>query len=219
MSPDARRTRLVLDSEDVVPIFEGAPAVGGQASSLSISSWPMEFDKSLEEARQAGFEEGRAAGISEATNPIEMKRVQALQSLVDAVEAAVKAVHEQRHGVVDEVVHDVATLAIDLTEALVDCAIRDKEALQGTIVRAIRLAPEGDDIVITLAEDNPLSDEEIVSLTSIPGARVRRDPSLDPIGCTIEVGACHIDAQRSAALARVREEIEAVSVAPRGKAQ
>lgn len=218
LSLEHRRTRLVSETEGIVPIGVAPLDPLSQTSVPPISDTSSIVTEMVEDARRAAFDEGRAAGISEATDSAEHQRLRSLQELANAVDAAVKAARTERTAVVAEVASDVAALAVDLTEILIDRVIEDKEALRGTIVRAMRLAPEGDDVVIKLGQENPLRDDEVVALAPIAGARVLRDPSLDAIGCTVEVGACHIEAQRSSALSRVRKELEdAMVTAARGE--
>ena len=71
------------------------------------------------------------------------------------------------------------------------------------VTRALALAPNGDAVV-------RLNPADVKTLGSVSFGRelsVVADPSVEPAGAVVEVGACRIDAQIGTALERVRDAL------------
>ncbi|HEX4081816.1 MAG TPA: hypothetical protein VHX40_02545, partial [Acidimicrobiales bacterium] len=116
---------------------------------------PTSVEHRLEEARQAGFADGHRAGLEEAAFTAEGARLAAATRAADRLATAAADVGEQRAAVVAELVTDVAGLAFELLEILVgreaslsDAPVRD------AVVRALALAPEGDDQLVRVHPDS-----------------------------------------------------------------
>lgn len=163
----------------------------------------------LEVTRQEGFDAGREAGLAEAAAGIDARRAGAVVAAAARISGAAEELTDVRAQVVDEVVDDVVGLAFELLEVLVgrELALAGSPA-RDAVVRALALAPDRHGLVIRVHPDCALDDDELGALAADPTVRVERDPVIDPEGCQVTVGACHIDVQLPAALERVRRCLE-----------
>jgi flagellar assembly protein FliH len=176
------------------------------------SAVPTSMEHRLEQARQAGFADGHRAGLEEAMATAEGVRLAAASRAADRLAAAAADVGEQRAAVVAELVTDVVGLAFELLEILVgrEAALSDAPA-RDAVVRALALAPEGDDLLVRVHPDSGIGVAEIEQLAADPRVTVIHDPDVEAGGCLVSVGPCHIDAQIAPALARVRACLESLT--------
>src|SRR5205823_3826461 len=99
---------------------------------------------------------------------------------------------------------ELAAAALSIAEAVIgrELAVTADPGADA-IARALAFAPEGDAVV-------HLNPADVHTLGAIECGRdiaVVPDPSVERGGCLLEIGACHIDAQLSTALDRVRETL------------
>jgi flagellar assembly protein FliH len=164
-------------------------------------------ERLVQDARREGFEEGRAAGLAEAKTSLDAARRERLDLLAAELSRAACNAASMREQVVAEVGRDVAGLAVDLAEVLLEHEMEGHRVLCDRIVQALALAPRGPDLVVRISPDAGLSDEEVRAMADSEGVDVVRDPSIDPTGCLVTVGSCTVDAQVSSALDRVRRQL------------
>lgn len=203
-----RAARVIRRPGSVLP---PAPMVHshGLLPPTSASEPVTSLEVLLAAAREEAFEAGREAGLAEAADGIEAQRAAAVAEAAARIGRTAASLRDVRSQVVDEVVGDVVGLAFELLEVLVGREL----ALAGTpardaVVRALALAPDRHDLVVRVHPDCGLDDEAIAALAEHPSVMVVRDAGVDPNGCQVTAGACHIDVQLPAALARVRRCLE-----------
>lgn len=199
------------------------------AAARRIDAVPFDFDLDLEQARlhhapidpataaeelasaqaagfDAGYQDGYAAGLAAA----EAQARVALQDQVAMLEQAVRALSNAaldlsaRAAVeVAEIEDQVADAAFAVAEAVIG---RELEVAtnpgRDAVARALALAPAGGATVRLHPADVATIDGDFGRQLT-----VLADPTIEPGGCVVEVGACTIDAQIGAALERVREAL------------
>ncbi len=179
------------------------------------ADWPVgptSVEHRLEQARQAGFADGHRAGLEAAATTAEGARLAAATRAAERLAAAAADVGEQRAAVVAELVTDVVGLAFELLEVVVGReAVLSETSAMDAVVRALALAPEGDDLVVRVHPDSGIDRAEIERLVADPGVTVVDDADVEIGGCLVSVGPCHIDAQIAPALARVRACLESLT--------
>jgi flagellar assembly protein FliH len=203
-SSSARRVRVLRGGEAGSAAALAFPA--GPARATTGTPVPARaFEDELEAARRAGFEEGYRKGLEEAAEGIAARRQAALDALVARLEAALAATEAEREAAVEVAALEVATLAVDVAEALVGHELaRAGQPGKEALARVLALVPDGPDLVVRLRPDEVLPPEELASL--LPGRKleVLADPTVEPGGCVVEAGPCRLDAQLGPALERVR---------------
>lgn len=198
-----------------------APVVSAIASALAAeiaTGGPEEatsFESLLDGARRQAFEEGRQAGLAEAAASMEAQRTASVSAAAARLAEAAERVVPGRAALLDEVGRDVVDLAFELLEVLIGRELELGGTARDAVARALRLVPEGYDLIVRVHPDCGLDDDDIASLAATPAVEVVRDPAVDLRGCEVTVGACHVDAQITSALARVRECLDAVAPLPR----
>lgn len=162
-----------------------------------------------EEARRAAYEEGRRRGLAEAEAAADNRHTEALEALYKELSRAARRVSVLREEIVEEVTGEAASLAVDIAEAILgrELSLGHAPALDA-VRRALSLVPAGDHFVIRVHPDCGLTDADIAVLASGHRVRVERDASIDPSGCSVTAGSCHVDAGIPQALARVRAALE-----------
>lgn len=187
-APHATTARLAVDLPG---------AARGQALSVA--------DR-VEAAREEGYQQGRADALAEMSASAEGERRQRLAGLADAVGAAAAAVVAGRQGAVTVAEVEVVTLALELAEVLIGRELSlDRPAVADALHRALRLVPDGEDLVVRLHPDDLAAVPELPSLVPDRQVRLVPDDTVEPGGCVVDAGPCHVDAQMGPALARARE--------------
>jgi flagellar assembly protein FliH len=167
--------------------------------------------KAREDAARVGYEDGFAAGQREAAAQALAKAHadhERLEQALAAVDAAAAALRAQQDITVADVEQQIITVALAVAEAVVGHEIASAQApARDALVRALALAPRGIDAVarVNPADAETLDDLPVLADRSVT---VEPDPSVEPGGCVLDVGACRIDAQLGPALARVREALQ-----------
>lgn len=181
----------------------------GMLPPTSTSERATSLDALLAAAREEGFEAGRQAGLAEAAVGIDAQRAAAVADAAARLGRAAAGLGEVRAQVVEEVVGDVVGLAFELLEVLVgrELALAETPG-RDAVTRALSLAPDRHDLVVRVHPDCGLDDEAIATLAAGSSVQVVRDPEVDPNGCEVMAGPCHIDVQLPAALERVRHCLE-----------
>jgi flagellar assembly protein FliH len=209
----ARRT------EPAVPAGTGLDALalagrlrgllGGDLDGLARLETPAELPDPLAAAREeghaAGYAEGRAAALGE----LEAGRRRAVAAAAEQLAAAVVAVGRARQDLVEEGAQDAVELTYALArtilgDQLVAASLPPREA----VARALRLAPEGRDLLVRVPPSCELTAADLVGLYDTARVSIQADPSVEAGGCVVEAGACRIDAQISTALERVRRVLD-----------
>lgn len=213
MSSSLSIRRRILSSPDAVT--KVVPATGIIDDDIVGDPQPAtSLDALLHEARQAGFEDGRRAGLKEGAHSAETARVSAMRQLGNELRTLGARALSERRSVLDEATFELVGLCIDLVEMIVGHELSWSDApTKDAILRALCLVPEGPSVLVRVHPDCPLSDAEIADLTSSE-VRVVRDPSIETTGCVVEVGRCNVDAQAGAALDRVRRCLDDLRKSP-----
>lgn len=154
-----------------------------------------------------GFTAGQAAGVAEG-QALTAAALSRLETALQAVESAAAELGIRQAGAVADVERSVATLAVQIAEAILGRELAAMDAPgYDAVARALQLAPKGVDV---LARMNPLDAEAIGDLGSLTAERavtIIPDGAVERGGCIVEAGACRIDAQITPALQRVREAL------------
>ena len=100
--------------------------------------------------------------------------------------------------------------AVELTYALARAILGDEAVAaslpaRDAVARALRLAPEGEDLVVRVPPSSELSAADLIGLYDTARISIRTDATVEDGGCIVEAGACRIDTQISTALERVRK--------------
>ena len=218
-----RAVRVIRGSARTEPVVHGCAAGGLRGAPAKVvgedallrhpgdvaATDPGAEDAAAAEAGRASFEEGRLAGNAEAMASVEARRAEAFAGLAAELGRAAAAAAGLRGAVLGEVLGDAAELAVTLAEVLVGHELVMRAApARDAIERALGVAPRGADLVVHVHPDCGLRDKEIAALAASRDVRVVHDPSVDPDGCRVSVGACEIDVQIPAAIERVRQALD-----------
>jgi flagellar biosynthesis/type III secretory pathway protein FliH len=159
----------------------------------------------LDDVRQQGFDDGYRAGLEAARSSSEATRDDAVRRGAEAIRLASEALRAGRANAIAVVERDAASLAVELTRALVDheLSVSDDE-VAATVRRALRLTAPGEDLVVRLHPDEVVGADMLQPLVTDCKITVVGDADVEPGGCVIDAGPCRIDAQIEPALARVK---------------
>jgi flagellar assembly protein FliH len=154
------------------------------------------------DGHEQGAIEGYRTGREQAVQEVAARMGSALGALTAAARqlAAADAV------ALAELDREIAGFAVDVAGTVIGHELAaTTDAGAEAVARAIALAPDRGDIVARLhpADVATLGDVEGLA----PGRAVTfvADPSVQPGGCVLDIGACRVDAQLGSALDRVRE--------------
>lgn len=183
-----------------------------------VGPWADELAETREEAREAGFaqgrEEGQALGLKEAQSQAEreMNRIQAesdaeLDNLRGAIEAMTSALEEHMAALVEGTPVNTVNLALEIAEAVLghEVAATDDPGAEA-IARCLDLAPATGDFNAHLHPD------DLAVLGDVPGLEGRSltltpDSSLQRGDAIVKIGEATIDARLSESLRRVGEAL------------
>lgn len=158
--------------------------------------------KAVEAARAEAYAEGYAAAESDA----EAERHRAVAAAAARLCQAAEALATTRESLVAEVSEDALSLTYELARTIIgDEAVAASLPPASVVARALRLAPEGEDLLVRVPAQSELSAADLVGLVDTARISIREDPAVEPGGCVVEAGACRIDNQISTALERVRK--------------
>lgn len=214
-----RRPARVLRGQ-VAAELRGAEAIAlTSAAAFAVlpgAERPARADE-LEVARAEGHADGYAKGYAAALAGAEIARVHALEILAQRLAGAAATAAASRETIAEQVTED----AVELTYALAR-TILGNEAMAASlpardaVARALRLAPQGEDLVVRVPPSSELSAADLIGLYDTARISIRADATVEEGGCIVEAGACRIDTQISTALERVRKVL--AGVRPSGEA-
>ncbi len=172
------------------------------------------------EGREAGYADGYAEGMSQARRDAQT----AARAAAAAASVALRAQKTALDGAVaalTDAIQQLEAMAaaefLPVEREIVEAAYRLAEALIGrelavavspvrdAVVRAFRLAPEGEAVVLRLSPSEADAVTDVVALAGGRRVTVVPDHSVAPGGCVMDAGSARIDARLEASLARVRE--------------
>lgn len=196
-----RGVALDADLSLLRPLIPMTPAAAADAEAATESI--------RAEASRVGYEDGftagQAAGIAEG-QALTAAALARLESALLAVEAAAGDLTVRQAGVVADVERHVATMAVQIAEAIIGRELAALEApAYDALVRALELAPKGVDVLARVNPADAAAIGDIRSLTAERSVTIIADGAVEPGGCIVDAGACRIDAQITPALQRVRE--------------
>lgn len=187
-----------------------APAISdvGSAGGLGLA-------ERLDEARDAGYQAGYEAARSELAENAEAARLQELEKLAEMLTRAAADAARNRADLVVQAQGEAVALAIELAASIVqrELAISDSLTTEA-IRRAIGLVPRGEDLIVRLHPGDVIDASDLADLVPDNSVKVVADPSVEPGGCVVAAGPCHIDAQVGPALERARAVIARVADDP-----
>ena len=206
MSPEITALRLPsvhdlapwLDELDD-PDHHGDPAESHEVAEARAAAYAEGFAAGRADGEHEGREAGFAVGRAEASAALERAAAALLAAATDLAGRDAIAL--------ESVTVEIADLAVAVVEGLLG---RELTALddpgRAAVERALALAPDRGPIVARL---NPVDHAAVLAVADelAPGREMELvvDPTIEPGGAVVEVGACRVDAQLSAAVARVRE--------------
>lgn len=163
----------------------------------------------IAQARAAGYEEGYRAARAEAEAGSQAGRDEQLRRLADALVSAAAEAGTARAATLTVATREAVELAFELAEALVqrELQLASDVGVQA-VTRAVGLLPNGEDLVVRLHPDDVVTAEELGSVVADASVKVVADPDVEPGGCVVEAGPCHVDAQIGAALRRARQLVD-----------
>lgn len=194
----ALSTPSLVAPADQLPLSLEVPHAGGAGADP------------FEETRRRAFDEGYRAALEAAAAQEEDRRA-AASNLAEQVAEVAATVARERQAIVEEAVADAVDLALELVGVLLGRELEQSASpSREALVRALSVAPEGEDLVVRLPPGSSVSEEEVRRLAPTVRVSVVEDPSVEENGCVLEAGRCRIDAQLSPALERVRRQLEPV---------
>jgi flagellar assembly protein FliH len=172
------------------------------------------------DGRAEGFTQGYAEGTARASAESEAElatlrqryaaehdeQMGRLTRALAAVDAAARSLEAQTAPAAAEVERLALGFAVDIAAELLGRELAlTKSPVLDAVRRALALAPVDGDLLVRL---NP-ADAEVVAAgvrAAAPGRTVEivADAGIEPGGCVVDAGACHVDAQLGPALERVR---------------
>ncbi len=172
----------------------------------------VSFDEELEQAALRAWQEGYDAATAEFATGQEATRTAQLRRLADALCNAAERVAQTRTESLALGEVEVVELACRLAEAILECELSQTRAVLEAATRALRLVPEGEDLVVKVNPADELTVEDIQALVPDAAVKVVSDPAVEVGGCVVAAGACRIDAQIGPALQRARRVLEELSL-------
>ena len=171
---------------------------------------PAVTAKAVEAGRAAGFDagyrDGYAAGIAAAQDELDAMTKQqsvAVERLISALTQAAAQFQTRATVEMAEIEDQLAAAAVSLAEAVIGREIELADAPgRDAIARALALAPAGEAVVRLHPDDIATAGGDFGREFTMVA-----DPTVEPGGCIVEIGACTIDAQISTAIERVREAL------------
>jgi flagellar assembly protein FliH len=168
-----------------------------------------------EELAERGYEEGRAEGRRDG---YEAGRAEALHELaahaassVSALQQAVQALQQRDAVALDELDDQVAGFALDLVATILDRELAtSSDPGRDAIARALAFVPDRGNIVARLHPDDLALLGSVTDLAPGRDIELVPDAGIERGGCTVDVGACRIDAQLSPAMARVADVLSGI---------
>jgi flagellar assembly protein FliH len=176
--------------------------------------------RAAEEGRAEGFTQGYAEGTARAAaeSALELaatrerheaehrERMDRVTSAIAALDAAVHDLEARTAPAAAELERLALVFAVDNATTLIghELALSASPALDA-VRRALALAPVDTDLLVRLHPADAAAAAEGVRAAA-PGRTVEivADPAVEPGGCVLDAGACHVDAQLGPALERVR---------------
>ncbi|MCU1374701.1 MAG: Flagellar assembly protein FliH [Actinomycetia bacterium] len=157
----------------------------------------------------AGHRDGYQAGVAAARDEVasaERQRAAVVEDLLTALEQAAAALRQAQAATMTGIEDEIAGAAFAVAEAVVAKELElSSDPGRDAIARALALAPEGDAVVRL----NPADMATLGQLAAGREITVLADPTVEAAGAIVEIGACRIDAQISAAIERVRKVLTA----------
>lgn len=169
---------------------------------------PPSLDEMIEKARQEGYQQGYEAATTEMAAAEAAGRAAQLRRVADALVSASEQVSRSRHELVKVEAAEAVELACQLAEAFLQRELAVGRPALDAVARALDLAPEEENLVVRVNPDDPIIPEELAALAPDGELKVIADPRVEPGGCVLQAGSCHIDAQLGTALDRVRQVFE-----------
>lgn len=198
-------------SKPVGRIWRGVDAPRVSAATFAVElpggarSQAVSMVDTIEEARAEGYQRGYADARGEMEASAEGERQRRLAQVCDALSQAAGALVGRRAEAVAVAELEVVHLAVELAEAVVrrELALGRQPAVEA-LQRALSLVPTGEDLLVRLHPGDVLDAAELQALVPDRQVRVVADEAVEPGGCLVDAGPCHIDAQIGPALARAR---------------
>jgi flagellar assembly protein FliH len=170
--------------------------------------------EAIEEGRHDGYTAGYQAGLQAAAQSVQADAAQRrgqVQQLTAALNEAIAAFDSREALAVDDVEAAIIDSALLIARMVLarETAVATNPGAEA-MARALAVAPTGPAVVRLHPGDAALFEQlagaDVIGQLA-PGRSISivADPSIEPGGCVVDVGACHIDAQLSAALKRVQE--------------
>jgi flagellar assembly protein FliH len=172
----------------------------------------LSLKEELEQASLRAWQEGYDAATAEFATGQEANRSAQLRRLAEALCNAAERVGETRRESVAVGEVEVVETACLLAEAILERELSHSRAALEAATRALRLVPEGEDLVVKVNPADELMVEDIQDLVPDAVIKVVSDPAVEVGGCVVAAGACRIDAQIGPALQRARRVLEELNL-------
>ena len=177
-------------------------------------------ERAAAEARETGFAAGYSEGQARAASELAMnaaaqrqehdrqleQQAREVTRAVAALAAAATALEQRLAPSAEQVERLALQAAVEIAESLVarELALTETPALDA-VRRALTLVPADGDLIVHLHPADARTAADGVRAAALGrSVRVVEDASVEPGGCIVDSGACHVDAQIGPALDRIR---------------
>jgi flagellar assembly protein FliH len=206
-SPDLRAR--VPGAGPRVGILRGLVAAEGAAPSGAVAVGGTAVRDARAQAEATGFAEGYAAGVAAAEAEVAARAAafeEGCRRALAALRQAAEDLRRRQAVALDEVADQAAALALEIARAVLQREVAaSADPGRDALARALHLVPDEGPVAVRLHPADAARAGDVADL--LPGREVVvvPDPSVQPGGCLVQVGATRVDAQLSTALERVAE--------------
>jgi flagellar assembly protein FliH len=177
-------------------------------------------ERASAEARESGFAAGYAEGQARAAAELAMdaaaqrqeherqleQQSQQVERALSALAAAATALERRLAPTAEETERLALKAAVEIAESLLgrELALTATPALDA-VRRALALVPADGELIVHLHPTDARTAADGVRAAALGrSVQVVEDASVEPGGCVVDSGACHVDAQIGPALDRIR---------------
>lgn len=172
----------------------------------------VSYEEELQQVSLRAWQEGYDAATAEFAAGQEASRSAQLRRLAEVLSAAAQRVAASRRESIAMGEVEVVELACQLAEAILDRELSNTRPALEAATRALKLVPEGEDLLIKVNPADVLSVQDVQNLVPEAAIKVVSDPAVEVGGCVVTAGACRVDAQIGPALQRARRVLEELSL-------
>lgn len=166
---------------------------------------PVEPKFDQEAIRNEAFASGVVSGRKEALDDFE-NGINTLRSICNELD-------KLRETILQNSIPEMKELVLDISEKIIRHSIAEQEeTITATILSAIKLAVQSDEIQIQIHPDDlkciELKKQEIIdSISGLDNIALQSDPTIERGGCKLESSSCTVDATLSNQIKVIRDHV------------